>query len=482
MGRVKSLLLLAALAALVSLSAPAEDAADIGGRLEPFFDRWLVGSLDGASHVLHEFHPAGTAITFDAPWEGRYCGYVTVFKDGPLYRMYYRGLPEPNKDGSDTEVTCYAESADGIRWTKPELGLFEVNGSTANNVILAGQAPYSHNFSPFLDARPGVPDSEKYKALAGTSEKGLAAFASADGVRWRMVKPAVITKGAFDSQNVAFWSAAEQCYLCYFRTWTEGDWGGARWVSRTTSQDFLNWTEPVRMDKGDAPWENIYTNETLPYFRAPHLYVSVAARFMPGRRVVPKDEAAALGIQGGYADDCSDSVLMTSRGGNRYDRTFMEGLIKPGIGYENWTSRSNYPAYGIVPTGEREMSLYIQANYGQPTAHLVRYAIRPDGLASIRAPYTGGEMTTRPLTFAGKRLRLNYATSAAGSVRVEVQDAAGAPLPGFAAGDCPEIIGNFLDREVRWNGGADLSALAGTPVRLRFVMKDADLFAIQFTE
>ena len=90
-------------------------------------------------------------------------------------------------------------------------------------------------------------------------------------------------------------------------------------------------------------------------------------------------------------------------------------------------------------------------------------------------------MVTKPLVFAGRGLSLNFATSAAGGIRVELQDASGQPLPGFSLADCQEQIGNELDRVVNWKGGANVSALAGKPVRLRFVMKDADVFALQFT-
>jgi len=455
---------------------------NIGSRLEPLVDQTLIGTLTNTVHSLCPPQAGETVLRFDAPWEGRYCGYVTVFKDGDLYRMYYRGLPDDNKDGSTSEVTCYAESPDGHVWSKPNLGLFEVRGTRDNNVILADRAPYSHNFSPFLDPKPGIPAAERFKALAGTSETGLAAFASADGLHWSTLKEGVITQGAFDSQNVAFWSELEQCYVCYFRKWTENTYGGFRWIGRTTSADFLNWSEPVLMDKGTAPWEHLYTNQTQPYYRAPHIYISIAARFMPGRQLVTDEEAAKLGIQGHYGGDCSDNVLMTSRGGNRYDRVFMEGFIRPGLGPENWTSRTNYPACGVVPTGKNEMSVFVQRNYGQPTGHLVRYPMRPDGFAPVKAPYSGGEMVTKPLLFDGNTLLLNYATSAAGSMRVEIQDGAGKPIDGFSADQCEEFFGDFLDRPVRWKDGKSLAELAGKPVRLRFIMKDADLYAVHFAK
>ncbi|MBI2431729.1 MAG: hypothetical protein HYV26_02535 [Candidatus Hydrogenedentes bacterium] len=454
---------------------------DIGSRRELFVDRFLIDSLESIQFRLHEPVGQNTAISFDNSWEGRYCAYVTVFRDGDRIRLYYRGLPEAGKDGSAVEVTCYAESSDGITFTKPNLGLYEVMGTRDNNVVLAAMPPFSHNFAPFLDTRPGTPEDQRYKAIAGTSETGLIPFASADGLHWQKTQDTpVLAEGAFDSHNVAFWSEHEQLYLCYFRTWTETSFGGFRTVSRGTSPDFVHWTAPVKMEFGDTPMEHLYTNETAPYFRAPHLYVAIAARFMPDRTVISEEEARALGVESNYWKDISDNVLMTSRGGNHYDRTFMEGFIRPGIGLEHWTSRTNYPAYGLVGTGEQEMSLYVQHAYGQPTAHLVRYALRPDGFISLNAPYSGGTMITKPLIFTGSGLYLNFSTSAAGFIKVEIQDETGAPIPGFNETDAAEMIGNELERQVRWKNGTDLSSLAGKPVRLHFIMKDADCYALQF--
>jgi hypothetical protein len=99
---------------------------------------------------------------------------------------------------------------------------------------------------------------------------------------------------------------------------------------------------------------------------------------------------------------------------------------------------------------------------------------------SLNAPLNGGEAVTKPIRFAGGELVLNLSTSAAGSVRVEIQDAAGKPLEGYSLADCPEVFGDKLERVVRWKAGPDVSSLAGQAVRLRFVLQDADLFSFRF--
>ena len=465
----------------------AEDALVLGARRELFIDHFLIDKMQGVSLQLQKPQSGGVALKFDQPWEGQVSGYVTVLQDGDLFRMYYRGRPLTGYGDNDPraqEVTCYAESRDGITFTRPSLGLISFGGTRENNAILADIGHVTHNFAPFLDTRPGVPQNERFKGVGGSSESGLVAYVSADGIHFQKLqeKP-IITGGAFDSQNNVFWSDHEQCYVCFFRTFKNG----VRWITRTTSTDFFNWTPSVDMTFGDAPNEHLYTNQTAAYFRAPHIYVGTAARFWPDRRSLTDDQVASLKLDEavnypGLKLESSDAVLLTSRGGDRYDRTFLESLVRPGTDLKNWTARSNYPARGIVATGPAEMSMYIQRNYGQPTHYLERLTFRTDGIAAVHAGYQPGEMLTKVLTFAGSRLTLNMSSSAAGGIFVEIQDAAGVPIPGFTMADCVELNTDDLARTVAWKSGADISDLAGKPVRLRFQMTDADLFALEFVK
>lgn len=476
----------------VLLAAPLEGAPqesepiELGNRRELFVDRHLIESLDNVRLVLHPPVDRGPVLQFNQPaWEEKHCTYATVLHSERGYQLYYRaGL------GSDSDLgfqaTAYAESADGIHWTKPSLGLCELAGNRDNNLVLTNERKdfAVHNFSPFIDSRPGVPEAERYKALGGI-KGGLYAYVSADGIHWKPLRAEpVFTEGVFDSQNVSFWSQAEQCYLCYFRTWTGGDFAGYRTRSRARSNDFIHWTSDGEMDIGDSPREHLYINQTAPYFRAPHLYLSTAARLVIGREILTEEQATALSLDPKYREEtrreASDVVLLSSRGGRKMERTFLGSLVRPGIGYQNWISRSNFPALNLVPTGPEEMSLYVVRNYAQADVHLRRYTFRLDGLASAQADATGGQLLTRPLKFSGAQLRLNYATSAAGSVRVELCDLNGQPLSGFSAGDCREIVGNELERVVTWKEGGKLVELAGKPVRLRFLLNDADLFSFRF--
>lgn len=466
--------------AFVALSQESSPAAiDIGSRRELFVDDLLIESAGGVRLQLHRPRPAGKALIFDKPWEGNTSLYVTVFEDGDRYRMYYRGSVHPDYvirskvrpgetiPADHPQLTAYAESRDGIQWTKPSLGLFEFNGSKENSIIWMGEG--AHNFAPFKDTNPAAPPSERYKALAGGP---LIALKSADGLRWeKMRDEPVITDGRFDSQNVAFWDEQRQLYVAMYRDLRHG----VRTIKTATSRDFLHWTPGEWADYGDAPPEHLYTNATVPYFRAPHIYLAFPKRFLPFRSKV-EDE-----INNGL----SDGVFMTSRDGVHW-RRYLEAFIRPGRDERNWVHRTNAVSRGILQTAPDELSLYVSRNYTYPTAHIERMVLRTDGFVSAHAGVPGGELVTKPLIFEGQKLFLNYATSAAGSIRIEIQNASGQPLPGFSLEDSPVLYGDEIDGEVAWprpgtrTDRQPLKRVAEQAVRLRFVMRDADLFSFRF--
>ena len=492
--------------ATLSPAARAAQPIDIGDRRELFVDRHLIDKLDGARLKLHTPRDVGKVFVLDRPWEG-FGGYPTVIQNDGKFQLYYRGKTGMTNAGNPDETTCYAESTDGIRWTKPKLGLFEVHSTRENNVILDNTfAPVCSNFGPFVDTRPGVPVDQRYKALGGTfpvewrkepDSGGLMALVSPDGIHWKYLatKP-VIDKSLHPARNCdtcqpsVFWSQHEQCYVCYVRVWKNfgreklrPDFtGDTRWIGRTTSPDFINW-EPIEFMEytPDAHPDQLYLPNTQPYVRAPHIYVAITARLSDHRLVITPEQAKALGVPKGAWRDTSDAIFMTSRGGLRYDRPFMSSYLRPGPGPQNWVTRCTYPVLGVVRTGPDELSIYVERDNAQATEHIRRYTIRLDGFASVHAPYQGGEVITRPLRFDGNRLQINMSTSASGWIRCEVQDESGTPLPGLALGSSSEMAGDEIERTVTWKTGSDLSRISGKPVRLRFVMKDADVYSFQFT-
>ncbi len=485
---ILSILALPALAAAADLPPPrpAATAAPIrvGSLLQPIVDQHLIERMQGAALRLHPPCPREVVFTFNAPWEGAQSGYVTMMPDDGVLRMYYRGGGDLGR-----EYTCMALSKDGIHWERPNLGLFEAAGSRSNNIIWTGQRKAyfeSHNFSPFKDANPAAPPEQRYKAvtqskrdIAGETQRVLVAFVSPDGVRWKRLRDEpIITEGGFDSHNVAFYDTVARQYVCYSREGREGK----RSVTRTTSKDFLTWTRPVFLDFGDSPLEQFYTNGITAYFRAPHVYLGLPMRF------VPPAERNTVGFEPRKTDGLSDAVFMSSHDGLYWNRPFMEAFIRPGLDPKNWGGAhgNSTPAWGLLQTGPQELSIFWSEHYDNyPETKIIpqlrRGTLRLDGFVSVNGPYAGGECVTRPLVFQGSTLRLNASTSAVGSLRVEVQDPHGKPIAGKSLEDCIEIWGDEIDRRVAWKSGPDLTSLAGRPIRLRFALKDADLYAFQFS-
>lgn len=468
---------------------PSPDPITIGNRLELLIDRHLIASSRGLRHQAITPRREEVVLAFDRPWEGPFSGYVTVLHD-PLigeHRLYYRGHWPALASGSRHpfshagQCLCLATSSDGIHWRRPELNLHPLPEAARNNILLLDQFPHTHNFTPFLDTRPDVPEQERYKALAGGEpQAGIVAYASADGVHWRLLHPEpVITGEGFDSMNVAFWSVHEQCYVAYVRTWTGPDATGWRTISRCTSPDFQQWSPLREMHYGPGGRVDYYTNQTHPYPRAPHHYFGWAARFLEGRGVVSADVADYLQVDDRYQNDCSDVVLLTSRGGGSYQRCFLEAVIRPAIGPEHWTSRSNYPALGLLQTSRHQLSLYLNQCYGQPSAHVQRYSYEQDRIACFEAGRRPGELVTKPLLLAPGQLQLNLATAAAGEALVELQAADGTPLPGYSLAECRPMTGNELARPVVWKANHSLTSLSSQPVRIRVRLQEASLFAMQ---
>jgi hypothetical protein len=132
---------------------------------------------------------------------------------------------------------------------------------------------------------------------------------------------------------------------------------------------------------------------------------------------------------------------------------------------------------------ERNKRLLTAAGLGadRNVAVISRLVSRRDGFVSVRGAYTGGEFTTPSLVFEGKELVLNLDTSAAGIIRVGILDPSGAPIEGFATQKCDLIhTCNEISRAVAWRRNSDVSKLAGKPIRLRFSLHNADLYAFQF--
>ena len=513
----------------LSIPATAVEPINIGSRVEPMIDNYLIDQQTGALGLeLHQVVRQSDAITFDKPWEGNNSNYATVLKDGDTFLLYYRGsalfLGPGTVSGVHFGTTCVMTSQDGIHWTRPDLGFVERAGWEHNNIILTydpsienpdysnlyagndvlsgNKVPFTGaaaNFTPMIDTNPNCPPDEKFKAVgSGGSDRLLYAFKSPDGIHWSMIQEQpIIYDGMLDSQNLTFWDPVQQRYYAYYRdfknkvgdnrildpktNFSEMD----RDVKVATSTDFIHWTPGQWVDWQPDRGTQLYTSQVQLYPGNETLRIGFPVRYTPGTYPYSDVSAPIAESSPYYASVYTDTGFITSRDGQSF-QVWPEAVLQPpadgwfyGFGF---TALNLFETPSQAPGGTTEWSFYSQdhgAWFGDGVTYN-RYSIRKDGFVSASSPLEGGSFVTKPIIFDGEQLTINFETSAAGSLQIEILDAAGNPIPGFTLAECPSLFGNSIDYAVEWNSTARLSDLAGQSVRLRFVLRDADLYAFRF--
>ena len=420
-------------------------------------------------------HPRNPLFGEDKPWEVRFDNLYpnVIWDDGEqIFKCWYspfvidaaykttppserkttsyaavrRALRKQGKGQREMGV-CYATSRDGINWTKPLMDIHPWEGRKSNLVLVG-----PHGAGILKDSREADPQ-RRYKMFM--AEKCVSVAFSPDGLHWSEPVPCPQIEARADTHNNAFWAPELRKYVGITR-----NWAGQRIVARTESDDFLHWTRATEVLRGTVERQTY----AMLAFRHADVYLGL------------------LMILDASTDrvHCELAWSPNTRDWERIDPG--TPLIANGGKPRDYDWGTVYAAAPVVL--DHEVRIYYGAGNGTHSnwrdGFLALATLRPDGFASVTAPLAGGEITTKPLRFSGNRLAINYSTSAAGSVRVEIQDAEGRPIPGFTLEDCPEIIGDQIERTVSWKQGPDLGLLAGKPIRLRFVLKDADLYALRF--
>ena len=491
---------------------------NIGTRRELWVDDLLLANKsESIRFELHNPIRREIIITTDKSWEGSLCNFITVLHD-PLigkHRLYYRGGCHfaNGHPGCEEPVICLLESANGISWRRAsEHGLKSKRHPRGSNIVVdfKPEGPWygHHGFSPFIDSNPNADPAERYKAIGrndGGKVTGLFLLVSPDGVNWRLKSetPFFQHGDALDSQNVMFYDNEARQYMVYFRRYfypdgspaemREGN-GAIRGIMMASSQDLKNWSQPEWLSYGLAdPLTQLYTNNVQPYYRAPYLRLGFPARYVEHTmskavELLPELEHRKLRTahSARLGTAVSDGLFMSSRDGINFNR-FDEAFFRPGLRAEgNWAYGDNFPGLGILETDSdqpgsgKELSFYTIDNYWR-NSRVMRNTLRIDGFVSLCAPYRGGEIITNPFIFKGNELSLNFSASAAGSMKVEIRDENMRYIPGFELENCVDILGDSLDYRVHWReSGSQIGGLAGRPIRLRVVMKDADWFSWRF--
>ncbi len=502
-------------------TTPASHASlDIADRRQVFCDDFFLTQSRGVRLVVHPPRKTGEFnIRADKPWERGGLGpYSGVLKAGDVYHMWYHAMDDKLWDSAlEAGSICYATSRDGIQWDKPDVGLIEYEGSRKNNIVVghgaAGLKLGQDGMMVFLD--PTAPSDERFRMVNRfDSKEAVNLLSSGDGIHWRLTHQAVITaapeqKGHhLDSQNVIFWDDRLRKYVCYVRRNRKEPGSQGRTIARGESerldgfplvQDMPVMLAPDAADRDkDVNLVDYYSSAALKYpwadhayYLFPQAYYHYTNRLREFSKQVPTN-AGTLETQ-----------FAAGRDGVHWERFDRRPFVPLGM-KGDFDCHSTRMIYGLVPdVSGREMFMYYRGSdwlhgwdrddrnrkllteaglqAAQDITVISRLVFRRDGFVSVRADYAGGEFTTPPLRFAGTHLSLNVDTSATGTVRVELQDASGAAIPGCSLDDSDLIhTTNEIDRAVTWRGSADAGRAAEQPIRLRFVMKGADLYAYQF--
>ena len=504
----------------VASIAPADEPLTVASRRQLLFDGRFVQSATNVQFIVHPPRKTGDIIMASEPaWA--LSGYHSALFDAGVYHLWY----------SSGGCVLYARSRDGIHFEKPALNL--IKGEFTNGVTLAPNAVMGkglgdvksgmHGLYVFID--PNAPAEERFKLVANPKEfnSQLQVFASPDGIHWKLRHRDVIRYDYsvkphhLDSQNVIFWDDRLGKYVAYFRRNLKDETAQGRTVARSESPDFEHFTRapdsPVVMRVDDLYRGNfdlmgtnskavidVYASGAIKYPWAEDSYF-----MFPWQYYHYDNHQAEFAKERPINAGPVDARFAASRDGIKWTRVDYRSWVDLGMKGE-FDSKRIYMVHGIVPgANERELFMYylgtsdthgwgrsdsnnnelLTAAGVAPTGPnaISRLVLRRDGFVSVRAPYTGGEFTTPLLRFDGEQLLLNVDTSSSGEARVELLDETGKPIPGFALDDCDLIhTANEINRPVKWRGKTDITGLAGKPIRLRFVMRDVDLYAFQFAD
>lgn len=457
----------------LAVAAAALPAATSPGRRYLMLDQRNIDRAENAALRVSTAEKSARNPLFgeDKPWEVRYDNlYPNVRRDAAtgLYQCWYSPFivdPEvsetsraeranrPYKPRTREMGLCYAESRDGITWTKPDLGLIEFEGSKKNNLVVRGP----HGSGLYFDPHEADP-AHRFKLFY--EEHGLTARFSPDGKNWSAAAKLQGIDAVGDTHNNAIWVPSLKKYVGITRLWDRP--AKQRLVGRTESPDFVNWTRAVEILRADqgSPESQTYS---MPIFEYEGIFLGLATIFhTPTDTVHTELTWSPDTIHWSRIDPGSPVIALGPAG-----------------------SVDSHCAYAAVPIFEKdEMRIYYGGSNGPHTGWRNGFfclaTLRPGRFAGFEPKDKGNISTvvTKPARVTSADLRINV-NAERGQVRIGVirTGETGAAL---STDHAVPLKSDALDASCRWNRG-DLHSLVGKEVQLVFELRDdARVYGFRF--
>ena len=455
------------------------DGVEIGNRKQLFIDDHVVESTQGVTRRLNrlERHPGNPVLVGDRPWERWMIspnGRAVLFdrETGEFKMWYMASHPEEGAPGGFRYKVGYAVSQDGIEWEKPNLGQVDWEGSRDNNLIPRG-VNWMRRANVIKDLRDPDPQRRFKMTYVDVFDGGAAITKgySSDGVHWRLNGDGKPWFRRPHNGNLLGWDPRIERYVFYVRMRA-----AQNTVGRAVSPDFVTWSEPETV-MAPGPAEPDLHFKGLAAFLYEDLYLGWLWVFERGA----KEFVAAA------------AELAVSRDGIHWNRPFPGSFVLERGEDPAWDSRLSIPVAPVVHD-QRIWCYYWGENmpYTMDAIRKVkdgwvqdgRRIQRATGLATLRldgfvalSAKGDGSVTTKLLETPGGRLAINARVR--GELRAEVLDENGKVMPGYGFQQCSPIRGDSLHHDVTWGSGADLVPRRKAGLRIRFHLRDTDLYAFQ---